>query len=68
MHHNKYELTIIIHCSAAHTCYFRYIETVIQLIHVILKLLEQYCKKEQVHFVRRKKAPKKKKALKPGNE
>ncbi|KAI8336680.1 timeless protein-domain-containing protein [Chlamydoabsidia padenii] len=39
---------------------FGYIETVIQLIHVILKLLEQYCKQEQVHFVRRKKAPKRK--------
>ncbi|ORX55590.1 timeless-domain-containing protein [Hesseltinella vesiculosa] len=38
-----------------------YLDSVIQLVHVILKLLERYCKKEKVLFVRKKRKAKAKK-------
>ncbi|KAI8085063.1 timeless protein-domain-containing protein [Halteromyces radiatus] len=44
---------------------FGYIETMVQLIHVILKLLEQYCKKQKVHFVRKKRTVRKAKSNPP---
>ncbi|ORZ22999.1 timeless protein-domain-containing protein [Absidia repens] len=41
---------------------FGYIATTMKLIHTMLKMLEQYCKKQQVTFVRKKKPQRKLKA------
>ncbi|CAO3597350.1 unnamed protein product [Absidia cylindrospora] len=40
---------------------FGYIATIMKLIHTMLKMLEQYCKKQQVLFVRKKQSQRKSK-------